>query len=160
MFKDLFKKKITGLQTAMDGEIIKMEEVPDEVFATKMMGDGYAVKPTGDGSIYSPCDGEVVNVFKTSHAYIIRSVDGLEIIVHIGLDSVKLKGEGFDVKVKEGDNVKAGQLISKVDLALLEKEGISTISPIVITNMDKVKSIKAKLGTVNCGDISLTYELK
>ncbi len=156
---NIFKKKDTSLAAVMSGEIIKMEDVPDEVFAAKMMGDGYAVKPI-NGEIYSPCDGEIVSVFKTFHAYIIRSTDGLEIIVHIGLDSVKLKGEGFDVQVKEGEQVKKGQLISRVDMDLLEKEGISTISPVVITNMDIIDKLDVNLGEAKKGDLALAYKLK
>ncbi len=157
---NIFKKKEKVLETVMNGEIIKMEEVPDEVFSAKMMGDGYAVKPNGDGTIYSPCDGKVVSVFKTKHAYIIRSNSGLELIVHIGLDSVKLKGEGFDVLVKDGDEVKAGQPISKVDIKLFEDAGISMISPVVITNMDKVESFTINAGHAIAGDTALKYELK
>ena len=93
----------------LDGRVIPLEEVPDEVFAEKVLGDGAAVIPE-NGNIYSPIDGEIVAIPESLHAYGIRSDAGIEMIVHFGLETVNLKGEGFSPKVKVGDRVKAGQL--------------------------------------------------
>ena len=99
-------------------------QVPDPVFSEKALGDGASIIPT-DGRIYSPVNGEVASVAPTNHAFGFISDDGLDILVHVGLETVALKGEGFDVKVKEGDRVKAGDLIAIVDLKYYSDAGLS-----------------------------------
>ncbi len=138
--------------------MIPITEVNDPVFSGKMMGDGFAVIPE-TGTISSPCDGEIVNIFKTKHAIIIRSTDGLEIIIHVGLDTVQLKGEGFEVVVDEGQQVKAGELLLKVDLDHIKSQGKETVTPVVITNMDIVKSLEVISGTVEEGKDALSYQV-
>ncbi len=118
----------------VNGKVIPLSEVPDQVFSTKMMGDGFAVEPT-DGIITSPVDGKILNVFPTKHAVGLRTKSGLEILVHIGLDTVKLEGSGFDVYVKEGDVVKQGDTLVKADLNYISKNELSTITPIIFTNL-------------------------
>ena len=156
MFK-LFKGKKKELVSPAKGRIIPMDQVEDEVFAAKMMGDGFAVIPE-EGAIVSPCNGVVVNVFKTKHAVIIRDEFGLELILHVGLDTVKLKGEGFDVKVTENQQVKKGDLLLNVDLAFLKEQNISAVTPVVITNMAIIKSLDVTTGDVDAGDVVLTFE--
>ncbi len=156
MFK-LFKGKKKELVSPAKGRIIPMDQVEDEVFAAKMMGDGFAVIPE-EGAIVSPCNGVVVNVFKTKHAVIIRDEFGLELILHVGLDTVKLKGEGFDVKVIENQQVKKGDLLLNVDLAFLKEKNISAVTPVVITNMAIIKSLDVTTGDVDAGDVVLTFE--
>ncbi|WP_099159865.1 N-acetylglucosamine-specific PTS transporter subunit IIBC [Virgibacillus ndiopensis] len=140
------------------GEIFSITDVPDQVFSQKMMGDGFAVDPE-DGTFVSPVDGEILNVFPTKHAVGIRSEQGYEILVHIGLDTVKLEGQGFDVYVKEGDNVKKGDTLVKVDLHYIKENADSTISPIVFTNLGENEVVKIKqngrvmAGTKNIIDI-------
>lgn len=116
------------------GKILPISEVPDQVFSEKMMGDGFAIEPE-DGTYISPVDGEIISVFPTKHAVGIQAKSGLEILVHIGLDTVELKGQGFNVYVKEGDLVKQGDALVKVDLAYIKENATSHISPIVFTNL-------------------------
>ena len=115
----------------LSGQAVPLEQVPDDVFSQKILGDGIAIIPT-DGKLYAPVDGEIASVAETLHAYGFTSEDGLEILVHVGLDSVALKGEGFTPHVKEGDKVQAGQLVAEIDLKLLESKGVPTITPVLI----------------------------
>lgn len=125
----------------VNGKIIPISEVPDQVFSEKMMGDGFAIEPI-DGTYVSPVDGEVISVFPTKHAVGIRAESGQEILVHIGLDTVELKGEGFDVYVKEGYAVKKGDVLVKVDLDYMKEKATSHISPIVFTSLKEHESVE------------------
>jgi len=118
----------------MKGKLVSLSEVPDQIFSQKMMGDGFAVYPTG-GEVLAPVSGKIVNVFPTKHAIGIESDGGREIIIHVGIDTVKLKGKGFDVFVKAGDKVTQGQLLMKVDLDFIEKNAVSVVTPVVFTNL-------------------------
>ncbi len=140
------KKKIQ-IWSPLDGRAVKLEEVPDSVFAEKVLGDGCAVIPT-DGRIYSPVDGEITSVAETLHAYGIASDDGAEILVHIGLDTVKLEGRGFTSHVKVGDRVRRGDLIAEVDLALLLAEGINTTTPVLVYDGADGLELQVQLGSV------------
>ncbi|WP_026699977.1 glucose-specific PTS transporter subunit IIBC [Salibacterium aidingense] len=119
-----------------DGTLMSIEEVPDDVFSGKMMGDGFAIQPQ-NGEFVSPAAGTINNVFPTKHAVGIKTAEGLEILVHIGLDTVNMKGEGFDVHVNEGEEVKQGQLLVTADLSLIEEQAKSTITPVVFTNLSE-----------------------
>ena len=121
----------------IEGEIIPITEVPDQVFSQKMMGDGFGIIPV-NGSVVSPVDGEILNVFPTKHAIGIKSKQGYEILIHIGLDTVNLKGEGFSILVKEGQIVSKGQAIMKFDLDFIKKSVPSTITPVIFTNLTKL----------------------
>ncbi|AIF44876.1 glucose-specific PTS transporter subunit IIBC [Virgibacillus sp. SK37] len=123
-----------SISSPLSGELVPLTEVPDDVFAGKMMGDGFAIVPE-DGEIVSPVNGKIVNLFPTKHAIGILSEGGKEILIHVGIDTVNLKGEGFEPLVKEGDEVKQGQPLLKADLAYIEKHAKSTITPIVFTNL-------------------------
>ncbi|MBF4692962.1 PTS sugar transporter subunit IIA [Fusibacter ferrireducens] len=123
------------------GKTIRLEEVPDAVFSQKMLGDGYAVIPS-EGVISAPVSGTIVQVFPTLHAIGIETKEGLEVLVHIGLNTVTLKGEGFSQLCEVGKKIKAGDPLVRVDLALLKEKNISEITPVLITNMEKVKSVK------------------
>ncbi|WP_141434319.1 glucose-specific PTS transporter subunit IIBC [Bacillus sp. 03113] len=118
----------------LNGEILPITEVPDAVFSGKMMGDGFAILPS-EGSVVSPVDGKVVNVFPTKHALGIVSDSGREILIHVGIDTVNLKGEGFEILIAENDQVKKGQPLLKVDLEYIKEHATSTITPIVFTNL-------------------------
>ncbi|SDI27221.1 glucose-specific PTS transporter subunit IIBC [Alteribacillus bidgolensis] len=126
-----------------NGEILSIEEVPDDVFAGKMMGDGFAIKPS-DGEFVSPVNGVINNVFPTKHAVGIKTGDGLEILLHIGIDTVNMQGEGFEVFVEEGASVQKGQLLVKADLSLVEEKAKSTITPVVFTNLTEEQSVNVK----------------
>jgi len=122
------------------GEIKPISEVPDAVFSEKMMGDGFAIIPE-DGTIVSPVDGTIVNFFPTKHAIGIESDTGLEVLIHVGIDTVKLEGNGFEALIAQGDKVKAGQPLLQVDLDYVKNHATSIITPIVFTNLKAGQSI-------------------
>lgn len=130
------------------GQLIPITEVPDEVFAGKMMGDGFAMIPE-DGLVVSPVKGKVTNVFPTKHAIGLLSEGGKEILVHIGIDTVKLNGEGFETLIHEGDTVEAGQPLMNVNIPFIEKNAASTITPIVFTNLGANEYISIENGDVH-----------
>lgn len=122
------------------GEVMPITEVPDAVFSEKMMGDGFAILPS-EGTIVSPVDGKIINVFPTKHAIGILSDSGREILIHIGIDTVKLKGEGFELKVEENNRVKAGQPLLSVDLGFVKNHAPSIITPVVFTNLKEGEAV-------------------
>lgn len=134
MFKKLFKqKKEENLVAPINGKIVKMEEVPDPVFNQKMMGEGIAIIPE-EGKIYSPVNGKIVQLAETKHAIGLTTEGGVEILIHIGLETVGLEGKGFTPKVTVGEKVTQGQLLMEVDLDYIDQHASNTITPIVITN--------------------------
>jgi len=124
-----------------NGQVEDIEKVSDPTFAQKMLGDGFAVVPT-DGKIVAPVDGTIETIFPTKHALGIKTANGLEILVHMGIDTVQLKGEPFDIKVTEGQTVKHGDQLAQVDLDKIEKAGKKTDMMVVITNMPSVAYMK------------------
>ena len=140
---DIFKKKektIVTIYSPINGKVIELKEVPDEAFAQKMVGDGCAIEPD-KGVICSPIEGQLMNIFPTNHAIIFETIDGLEMIVHFGIDTVKLDGKGFQ-KLREPGPIKVGDEIVKYNLDEI-KDGVpSTKSPIIINNMEKVEKIE------------------
>lgn len=136
------------LSSPMTGVIIPISEVPDQVFSQKMMGDGFAVKPTA-GKVVAPVNGKVLNIFPTKHAIGLQAENGLELLIHIGIDTVKLKGEGFTQRVEEGQEVKQGDVLMEVDLDFIAQNAASTITPIIFTNLQEGQSVEVKTGQVN-----------
>ena len=134
----------------LTGTAVPLEEVPDPVFSQKIIGDGVAILPR-DGNLVSPIDGEVVSIAETLHAYGLRSEDGIEVMVHFGLETVALKGECFQCCVKIGDKVKAGSLLAKADLKALEEKQVNTITPVLICGGMEGRSINAFTGPVKAG---------
>ncbi|MFO6425425.1 PTS glucose transporter subunit IIA [Motilimonas sp. KMU-193] len=135
----------------LSGEIVPIEDVPDVVFAEKIVGDGVAIKPSGDKMV-APCDGTIGKIFETNHAFSIESDTGLELFVHFGIDTVELKGEGFTRIAQEGQSVKKGDTIIEFDLALLESKAKSTLTPVVISNMDEIKELHKLSGAVTLSE--------
>ena len=127
-----------SIEQPIDGEIVSLDKVPDDVFASHALGNGFAIIPT-DGTLNSPIDGIVSLVFPTKHAIGICSNDGVELLIHVGLDTVNLEGQGFEVFVSEGDKVTKGQKLLTFDLDSLTADGINCITPIVVTNMMDVE---------------------
>ncbi len=134
------RKKVETLVAPVNGQIVALQLVPDATFAEKMLGDGIAVQPSSN-KIVAPCAGTLTMVSATGHAFAVTSKGGLEILVHIGLDTVKMQGQGFKQLLNPGTQVKAGDEIIEIDLNLIRQQGHKTITPIVITNMEKVKDI-------------------
>ena len=128
------------IKSPMNGTVIPLSEVPDAVFSSEMLGKGFGVEPS-EGKAYAPVDGEVINVFDTKHAIGLMSKHGVELLIHIGMDTVKLNGKGFDVKVKTGDQVKAGDLLAEFDMDLIKGEGYPVTTAVVVTNTDDCEEI-------------------
>lgn len=136
----LFKKKKEATNDVVapaKGKLINIEEVSDLTFSKKLLGDGFAIKPYG-GTIVSPIDGEIIMIFPTAHAFGVKRKDGLEVLIHVGIDTVELKGKGFDKLVKQGDKVFAGDVCVKVDLETIEGNGYdSTIMTIFTSGLEE-----------------------
>lgn len=159
-FKNLFNSKSNtstkapsnALVAVATGDVIPLSEVPDPVFAQKLAGDGAAIIVKGD-TIVAPADGELSLVFKTKHAFAMTLENGLELLVHIGVDTVGLNGEGFEQLVEQGTKVKAGTPIIKIDREFILSKGLSLATPVLITNVDSTKSITAvEAGSVVAGE--------
>ena len=143
----LFKGKNKGnlLHSPCNGKVVPITEVPDSTFADKILGDGFAVIPS-EGKVYAPADGEIAMVFDTLHAVSMTADNGVEILVHVGLDTVNLKGKGFKAHVQAGDHVKKGDLMLEADLDALKAEGYDIITPILVCNTDDYASVEALSG--------------
>lgn len=138
---NLFKKekasKLT-LVAPLTGKVVSVTQAPDAVFADKLLGDGIAIIPDVQVlTLVAPADGEIIQVADTSHAFGLKTAEGIELLIHIGLDTVEMGGRPFTPKVKIGDRVKSGQALCEVDFSMIEKEGYKCDTPVVITNADK-----------------------
>ena len=143
------------LLAPLTGKVVALEKVPDQTFSEKMMGDGLAIEPT-DGKVVAPVDGEVVVTFPTKHAVGLKTASGIELLIHVGLETVHMDGEGFDMHVEQGDKVKAGDLLLTFDLQLIKKKAASHITPVIITNGDLVQDDgKTSDSTVIAGESTL-----
>ncbi|MFC3418235.1 PTS glucose transporter subunit IIA [Salinicoccus hispanicus] len=144
MFKNLFGKKNEAdkelkITSPLNGKYVKLEDIPDPVFAEKMMGEGFGVEPT-DGEVVAPVSGTVMQVFPTNHAIGIKTDNDIELLIHIGLETVAMEGKGFEGHVSEGDKVEQGDKLVTFDFDLVKSEANSTISPVIITNSDILES--------------------
>jgi glucose PTS system EIICBA or EIICB component len=139
------------LANPIEGEIVELDKVPDEVFSHKLLGDGFAVIPKGN-KVYAPADGEITVLFPTKHAVAITTNEGLEVLVHVGVDTVGLNGEGFTAHAAQGDKVRKGDLLLTLDLELIKANAKSLISPVLITNMNSVENITLYKGMKNNGE--------
>lgn len=135
----------------MAGKLLPLSSVPDQIFSQKMMGDGFAIEPT-DGTVVAPVDGTIVNLFPTKHAIGLETADGREVLVHVGIDTVNLKGKGFEALVEQGDQVKQGQPLLKADLRIIAEEAASIITPIIFTNLKPEESVSIKEGSIRAGE--------
>ncbi len=146
------KRKPRIIHAPVDGQLIAIESVDDEVFSQKMAGDGVAINPIGD-VFTAPIDGVITKIFSTNHAYSVKGKQDLEVLVHIGLETVALKGLGFERLAQEGDSVKVGDPIIKVDLAYIKEHAKDIVTPILITDESNVKNIEKRSNIVKSGDI-------
>ncbi len=152
----LFKKKNEQLLPVLKGKVVSIGDVPDVVFSQKMLGDGFAIEPE-NGIVVAPVDGVIAQIFPTNHAFGIVTDSGLEILVHIGIDTVDLKGEGFERLVEIDQKVKAETPIIKFDLDFVKAHAKSVMTPVVVTNKEKVKSMTVNYG--NNPEIAATVEI-
>ena len=144
------EKSQSVVYAPLTGKAVPLEQVPDPVFSGKVLGDGVAIIPE-DGRIVSPVDGQIESVAETGHAYGFSTEDGLELLVHVGLETVSLKGECFKVHVKEGDQVKKGDLVAEVDLKYLAEKNINPITPVLICSDIDGQELKCAEGGVEAG---------
>jgi PTS system glucose-specific IIA component len=135
----------------IDGKAVDITEVPDEVFSQKMVGDGMAILPIGD-TFRAPIGGKVTKIFETNHAYSIEDAHGMTVMVHIGLDTVELGGEGFERLVQEGDEVKAGDPVIRIDYATVSQKAKDMLTPVIVTSESTVTTIDKWPRVVKSGD--------
>ena len=144
-FDKLFGKKLEGIYAPIAGKAVAITEVPDPTFAEGMLGNGIAIEPT-DGKVYAPCDATVDMMFDTGHAVSMTTESGIEILVHVGLETVGLEGKPFTVHVQNGDKVKKGQLLIEADLDAIRAAGLPVITPMVICNTDAYSTFNTHVG--------------
>lgn len=148
----LFKKKTVKIVSPMDGELMELEKVPDKVFSQKLVGDGIAIVPTS-GTVVAPVSGKISRIFPTHHAFSITTQEGLEVMVHIGLDTVELNGEGFQALKNEGDEITVGTPIIRVDKAYLIAQGKEIVTPIVVSSEKNITLERHHSGIVREGEM-------
>lgn len=156
-----FFRRDLKLFAPVAGKTMNLSQVPDEVFAQKMAGDGLAIDSIGD-VIVAPTDGEISLIFKTNHAFAMLLPNGVQLLVHIGIDTVSLNGEGFQRLVEPGTKVKAGTPVIKINRDSIINRGFSLITPLLITNVELIKDINVNTGSLvkEGSDIVLKYRIK
>lgn len=159
--KKTAETKVVEVAAPLTGRAVPLSEVPDEAFAEGHMGQGIAIEPT-EGRLIAPFDGKVVHVIKSRHAVMVENAAGLQILFHIGINTISLKGEGFTSHVNVGDSVKAGQVLIEFDIAKIKEAGYPIITPIIVTNADELTSgIEQLTGPVTAGrDVILKAMMK
>jgi len=159
-FSDEAKADLT-LTSPMAGELVALSDVNDEAFASGTLGPGVAISPAAHAVVVAPCDGKVTVAFPTGHAYGLKSASGVQILIHIGMDTVKLDGKGFTPHVSKGDIVKRGDVLAEVDWDVIREAGYDTITPMVVTNKKKFGEITpAAPGPVSISDTVVTVAPK
>jgi len=159
-FSDEAKADLT-LTSPMAGELVALSDVDDEAFASGTLGPGVAISPAAHAVVVAPCDGKVTVAFPTGHAYGLKSASGVQILIHIGMDTVKLDGKGFTPHVSKGDIVKRGDVLAEVDWDVIREAGYDTITPMVVTNKKKFGEITpAAPGPVSISDTVVTVAPK
>lgn len=156
MFKKWFKKNHDQLVSPVTGQVVALEDVDDPVFSQKMMGEGIAVDPEA-GTIVAPVSGELIQLSDTLHAFGIRSKEGAEVLVHVGLETVALKGNGFEALVKQGESVSAGQHILKADLDYIGQHAKSKTVIMVVTNSSEKEVEVQKETRATAGETVLLH---
>lgn len=132
----------------MKGRAVPLCNINDPVFSQEILGEGIAIEPT-EGRVVAPVDGEITMIFKARHAITLETPSGLEVLIHVGLDTVNLKGEFYKVYAKTGDKVKVGDLLAEVDLQGITDAGYKSVTPVIISNMDRFKEVNIlKVGLV------------
>ena len=147
----LFKKKKIELVSPVDGDLVNLEDINDEVFSKKLVGDGVAIIPSS-GTIIAPISGRVSRIFPTNHAFMISNSNGVEVLVHVGLDTIELNGEGFTCFVKEGDEIHQSTPVLEVDFEFLKSKNKDIVTPIIVTSDKKIVLETHKVGTIREGE--------
>ncbi|MFL0163808.1 PTS sugar transporter subunit IIA [Candidatus Clostridium helianthi] len=155
---NFFKKPLTII-APISGRTIDLSEVPDPVFADKMAGDGIAINSTGD-IVVAPCDGTISLIMDSGHAFAITTSSGIELLVHVGLETVSLNGEGFEILKSVNTKVTAGTPILKLNRSFIESKGISLITPVLVANHDKLKELNPILNKEVCHGKDIVMECK
>lgn len=145
------KQSEIQLLAPISGELVKIEDVPDVVFSEKIVGDGIAVRPTGN-EIVAPAKGVISKIFEHNHAFSMITEDGVELFVHFGIDTIELNGEGFERLAQENQKVEAGTPIIAIDLPSLQEKAKSVLTPLVIANMDEISHLEKMSGEVVAGE--------
>lgn len=156
----LFGKREERLFAPVTGECVPLSSVPDEAFSSGMLGKGFGVTPTL-GEIYAPIDGKVESIAVGKHAYTILSDSGLDVLIHIGVDTVTLGGEGFSPQVMEGQRVRAGDLLARVALDVIRQKELSDAVTVIVTNSERIQSVEYTYGACVAGkDIAMKLRLE
>ena len=150
-FDKLFGKKLEGIYAPIAGKAVAITEVPDPTFAEGMLGNGIAIQPT-DGKVYAPVNGTVDTMFDTGHAVSLISDNGIEILIHVGLETVGLNGAPFQVKCKNGQKVKKGDILMIADLEAIKAAGLPTITPVLVCNSDDYATFNVSTGKAVTND--------
>lgn len=145
------------MASPISGEVKELSECPDEVFSAGILGQGVVIEPT-EGKVYAPCDGEIASLFDTLHAIGIQADCGAELLIHVGMNTVSLNGEGFKAHIKTGDRIQKGQLLLEFDMDFIRSKNLPVSTPVVITEADKYPNMEKHLGVVSHGDALLTLE--
>ena len=149
---DASEIKVTELKSPITGQVVALSEVPDETFSAGILGLGAAIIPA-DGKVYAPVDGEISSLVDSRHAVGIQADSGAEILIHVGIDTVQLQGEGFTYHVEEGQRIHTGDLLISCDLELIKKKGYSTTTPVLVSNSDDYQEVRViGSGAVTAGD--------
>jgi PTS system beta-glucosides-specific IIC component len=144
------------ISTPVAGQTLPLSEVKDEAFASGAMGKGIAIEPT-EGKVVAPVNAEVSALFPTKHAIGLKTNEGVEILIHVGMDTVQLDGQGFEAKVKAGDKVEAGQVLIEFDMEVIKEAGYSTVTPVIVTNAsDYLDVLTTEEPTVSVKDYLMT----
>lgn len=152
LFDKIFGKKLDELGAPVAGEAVASSEVNDPTFAEEMLGKGMAIRPSS-GRVVAPCDATVDMMFETGHAVSLTTENGVELLIHVGIDTVNLQGKHYTVHCQAGDKVKKGQLLIEFDKDAIAAEGYDTITPVVVCNSDDFATFKTAVGkTVAEGD--------
>ena len=151
LFARVFGTNKIEIVSPVNGEIVPIQQVSDPTFSKEMVGKGVAIIPS-DGKFYSPVNGTLISIFPTGHAFCINSDEGAELLVHIGIDTVKLEGEFYNIHATQGTEVKKGDLIVDVDIKGVKDSGYDIITPVVVSNYGKFSKVEKKTGAVSVGD--------
>ncbi|MCG7408454.1 PTS glucose transporter subunit IIA [Paenibacillus sp. ACRRX] len=148
------KKKSISITAPITGKVVPLEQVPDPAFAQKIIGDGIAIEPE-QGSLVAPFDGHVIHLIDTHHSLVLGHESGLELLVHIGVNTVSLQGKPFTTYVKSGDKVKKGDKLIDFDIAQIKEAGLPVITPIIVANGDIVAELKVNQGQATANSSEL-----